>query len=113
MEYDFDRFDIGCEDDEFTDTSVKGFGCFVGTGCQPGFEPRSSESGMREGVRAAERRVGYAEPHSGEIKDVERDREVEQVYSNRRAVKVYQAKSSHAPRRTESGPYVKDERSPE
>ena len=67
--------------------------------------------------------MGYAEPHrgevndlqpqSGEIKDVERDREVEQVYSNRRAMKVYQAKPSHAPRPTETGPYVKDERSPE
>ena len=111
MEYDFDRFDIGCEDDEFTDTSVEGFGCFVGTGCQLSFEPRSGESEDAEGVRAAERRVGYAEPHSGEIKDVERDREVEQVYSNRRAVKVYQAKTSHAPRPTETGPYVTDKRS--
>jgi len=33
VEYDFDRFDVGCEDDEFTDTSVEGFGCFVGTAC--------------------------------------------------------------------------------
>lgn len=39
--------------------------------------------------------------------------EVEQVYSSRRVIKVYEAKPSHAPRPTETGPYVKDERSPE
>ena len=65
--------------------------------------------------------MGYAEPHSGEvndpqpqsveIEDVKRDREVEQVYSSRRAIKVYQAKPSHAPRPTETGPYVTDKRS--
>ena len=74
MEYDLDRLDVGCEDDEFTDTSVEGFGCFVGTGCQLSFEPRSGESEDAEGVRAVNRRVGYAEPHSGEVIEVQPQR---------------------------------------
>lgn len=30
MEHDLDRFNVGGHDDEFTDTSVQGFGGFVG-----------------------------------------------------------------------------------
>jgi len=56
VEYDFDRFDIGCEDDEFTDTSVEGFGCFVGTGCQQSPSRGAVRVRMRQGVRAAKRR---------------------------------------------------------
>jgi hypothetical protein len=33
VEDDFDGLDVGGENDEFTDTSVEGFGGFVGTGC--------------------------------------------------------------------------------
>ena len=33
MEYDLDRFNVGCEDDEFTDTSVEGLCGFVGSVC--------------------------------------------------------------------------------
>ena len=33
MEYDLDGFDVGGEDDKFTDTSVEGFGGFVGSVC--------------------------------------------------------------------------------
>jgi hypothetical protein len=33
VEYDLDGFDVGGEDDEFTNTSVEGFGGFVGSVC--------------------------------------------------------------------------------
>ena len=45
MENDLDGLDVGCEDDEFTNTSVEGFGGFVGSVCQPSRdEPRSGEA---------------------------------------------------------------------
>jgi len=34
VEYDLDRFNVGCEDDEFTDTSVEGLCGFVGSVCE-------------------------------------------------------------------------------
>jgi len=52
VEYDLDRFDVGCENDEFTDTSVEGLCGFVGSVCQ-------SKSSPVEGYPCAS-----ASPHS-------------------------------------------------